>query len=546
MKKMKDIQTRFLPNILLFLATIILVFLATACTKQIPVQSITSQPPQSPTTDSLCGNGIRDADETSETCCKDVPCPAGFECNEQSEADVTRYSCRANAVGPLQENMSQNVSTVPSGEENESKSSGRNESHTTTAANKTEKPVTPSATGLQAGPVLNDVIYEYNARRYYYNETAFGVADDYTYDGPALHMALEKSFTMRLFNIVPTPEKRFDLEVNYESDKYELAVGLRAGDVYITRDGIKFTINEIGVNRINFTMEKVPKEQHTIVCPDCILSLGVLREDDGIRFINLHQKLIYTMKGNEYKFGILNFHRETNEAMLQVNSEDLPLLERNQVYTLRDGIAIKYLFASRHDFAGSDEWGYAFFGFVNATDLPDRVICPECTDFIYLVDEHPQKFRYKNMEHTFETRRRDGGVFLRYDDGDFVKLELNKSAMITNEIHAKLLFTKPQNRIGLVMEGHDSTRTTCKPMKDMNLRNKGIVYLSTGAQISDFEREDVCLDDNTLIEYFCRPVEGRAQKSSGEGWTGAMTYASCPCKDGVCTGEPVCVGADCV
>ncbi|MBI4738101.1 hypothetical protein HY772_00790 [Candidatus Woesearchaeota archaeon] len=361
-----------------------------------------------------------------------------------------------------------------------------------------QQPLAAPPQKTQTGLTLTDEIYEYNTRRYYYDDKTFGIG------------------------------------INYNTDAREATGLLGEGDSYVTRDGIKITINKFFPNKFEFTLSKVAPEQHVPLCPECV-KISDVHVDSGVRFVNLHEEKMYALKGKQYTFRVSEIDPTTNSAVLKIDTQELPPLESGQTHVLRDGNAIKFLFAAAHQLAGYDGYGYAAFGFVPTTDLPAQVICPECTDFMYLRDGASQKFSYNNFDHTFALENRDGALVLVYDNDIQAALEADKVVKVNDQLSAKLLSMVAPHLIGLIVQGHLETRTTCEPSAERNLFKKGRVRITTGSDESRFDREDFCRDDNTLVDYACAKVPGRGVSSDGHGRTAAMTVTTCACKDGACT-----------
>ncbi|MBI5398154.1 hypothetical protein HZB03_01700 [Candidatus Woesearchaeota archaeon] len=396
-----------------------------------------------------------------------------------------------------------------------------------------QKPTVPTNEGAY-GPTLSDSIYEYNSRRYYYDDKTFGVGADKDYKGSAPRVTTDNSFTMRVYNIISAPDSLVDIDVDYDTDAREATGLLGEGDSYVTRDGIKITINKFFSNKFEFTLSKVDPEQHTPLCPDCV-KISDIPRDTGVRFVNLREEKMYALKGNQYTFRVSEIDKGTSSAVLKVDTQELPLLEPGQTYVLRDGNAVKFLFAAAHQPTGYDGYGYAAFGFVPTTELPAQVLCPECTDFLYLRDGASQKFSYNNLDHTFTLQNRDGVLVLVYDNDVEAVLEAGNVVKVNDKISAKLLSKDVPRLIGLVVQGRLDTRTTCEPSAERDLFKQGRIRITAGSDEGRFVREDFCRDDSTLVDYACIKVPGREVSSNGHGRTAAMTVTTCACKDGACT-----------
>lgn len=394
-------------------------------------------------------------------------------------------------------------------------------------------PITPQKTEKYTSGPLTDYMYEYNYRRYYYTEDKFGVASDADYSGPAPRMMSDKSFTMRVFNIVYTPEKKIDIEINYDSDTYEATGLMGKGDIYVTRDGVKIFIEEIYTNKFDFTLSSVPESEHTELCPECA-KIADERADDGVRYVTANERKVYMFAGKEYKFSIFSFDREKNTVRLQVNSQVLPQLLPGQEYTLFDGAGLKFLFAAAHDADKLDNYGYAAFGFINSKDIPVEAMCPDCTDFVFIPDGETQKFAYQNLDHLMTVKDDKGVKTLMYDASDSTRLILNTMMPLTEDISAVLLSTEPQNKIGLIVKGGINSKVSCSPVSEMNTAKKGEIKVEIGKEENRFEREDYCLDENTLVDYSCKMIEGREHYTTGAGWTAVKNIVKCTCRDGAC------------
>lgn len=386
---------------------------------------------------------------------------------------------------------------------------------------------------------LKDFMYEYRTRRYYYTDETFGVTEPF-YKGNAPPISAPDSVEIHVLGIDIHPEASVDLKFNEYKTGVEHAGYLMVGDSYVTKSGIKITIDAIKANMFDFTLERVPPTEHTEYCDKCIREpIALSTYDDGVKVAEIGTTESYSILGKSYTIDLLSID-EKQRPKFQVKPGDhptevLPLLRSGDVFVLSNGIGLKYLFGHLNNVVADKATGYAVFGFVETPELPLSALCPECVDFVSLEDGETTEVLMGGKKRVFHLNAQEDSVLLTIDN---VQAKLtDKLTRVSPDTFAALLKNDPYI-VGVSYKGGVPPQLYCRETMDVghDPETVGKIRYAIGSTQYLVEKSDTCVNSFTLAEYSCAPIPGRdTQASSGKGFAPQVTYVDCECFSvGVC------------